>query len=131
MNDVPRNDERKQLTLKLRLAATAKSTAASDMQRRDISMAEINPNSAFVLAETIAGVSVGEARMGRASRGAASAAGINLDEILKGGQRRKMSRIADTAESREQIQKFEATGSRANVMRSCDLGLKSVALGIR
>ena len=131
MNDVLQNDEHKQLTLKLWLAATAKLAAASDMQRRDISMAEINANSAFGLADRITGASVDETTMGRASGNAASAAGINADEMLKGGPRRKMARIADKAESREQIQKFEATGSKANVMRSCDLSLKSVASGIR
>ena len=36
MDEVLQNDEHKQLTLKLWLAATAKSTAACDMQRRDI-----------------------------------------------------------------------------------------------
>ena len=94
-------------------------------------MAEINPNSAFDLAGRIAGASVDETRMVRASRNAASAAGINIDEILKGGPRRKTARIADRAESREQIQKFYAMGRRDNVMRSCDVSLKSVASGIR
>ena len=89
MNDVLEDDEHEQLALKLCLAPTAKSTAASDMQRRNISMAEIYPSSAFGLADMIAGASVDETRMGRASRDAASAAGVNIDEILKGGPRRK------------------------------------------
>ena len=131
MDEVLQNDEHKQLTLRLWLAATAKMTAASDMQRRDISMAEINPNSAFELADRITGTSVNETMMGRASRNAARAAGVEAEEMLKGGPRRKMAKIADKAESYEQIQKFEAMGSRANVMRSCDLSLKSVASGIR
>ena len=86
-------------------------------------MADINPSSAFELADMKAGASVDETRMGRASREAASAAGVNLEEILKGGPRRKMARIADRAESFEQSQKLEAMGSRANVMRSCDRSL--------
>ena len=131
MDDVLQNDEHKQLTLKLWLAATAKQTAASDMQRRDISLAEINTTSAFELADKIAGASVDETTMGRAAREAASAAGISADEIMKGGPRKKLARIADRAESSEQIQRFEAMGSRANIMRSCELSLKSVASGIR
>ena len=131
MDEVLQNDEHKQLTLRLWLAATAKMTAASDMQRRDISMAEINPNSAFELADRITGTSVNETMMGQASRNAARAAGVEAEEMLKGGPRRKMAKIADKAESYEQIQKFEAMGSRANVMRGCDLSLKSVASGIR
>ena len=73
-DDVLQDGEHKQLTLKLWLAATAKATAASDMRRRGISMAEINPNSAFELADRTTGTSVDETVMGRASRNAASAA---------------------------------------------------------
>ena len=106
MDEVLQNDEHKQLTLRLWLAATAKMTAASDMQRRDISMAEINPNSAFELVDRITGTSVNETMMGRASRNAARAAGVEAEEMLKGGPRRKMAKIADKAESYEQIQKI-------------------------
>ena len=68
--------------------------------------------------------------MGRASRDAACSASIKLYEILEGGPRSKISKVAYKAESIEQIQKFEATGSRANVTRSCDLRLNLVAPGI-
>ena len=131
MNDVLQSDERKQPTLKLRLAAIAKSTAAADMGRGATSMAEIKLSSAFELAGAIAGASGDETRMGRASRDAAGAAGIDLEEMLGGGPRRKTARIADRAEPFERIQKFGAMGSRANVTRSCDLSLKPAASGIR
>ena len=130
MNDVLQDDGRKQLTPGLWPAAAAKSARSSDMKRRELSLAEINPRGAFEVADMITGASVDETQMGRASKNAVSAADIDLNEMLKGGPRRKVAIIAEKADSLGQIQKFEATGSRATVTRSCELSLKSVASGI-
>ena len=42
-----------------------------------------------------------------------------------------MAKIAERAESLEEVQLFEALGGGANVMRSCELGLRLVASGTR
>ena len=93
MDEVLQNEENRQLPLKLRLAATAKSSLASDMKRRVVATVEINPRDALEIPDVRAGGSVDETRMGRASRDAACAAGIELNEILNGGPRRKMAKV--------------------------------------
>ena len=69
--------------------------------------------------------------MSRASGDAPWSASIELNEILRGSPRSSMAKIANRAESLQQMQKFEALGSRASFMRSCDLSPRSGASGNR
>ena len=82
MGEVLQNEEDRQLTRKLRSAAAAEGVLAPD---------------AFEIADVIAGGPVGDTRMGRASKYAACAAGVELIEMLKGGPRSKMAKVAKKA----------------------------------
>ena len=55
MKDLIRSARHRQPALKLWLAATAKEPMASDMRRRELAAAQPNPQSAFEIADTIAG----------------------------------------------------------------------------
>ena len=80
--EVLQNEENRQLTLGLWLAATLGSSLASDLKGGGVATANINPRVAFEIADMIAMGSVGDTWGGRASRDAACAAGIELNEIL-------------------------------------------------
>ena len=58
------------LALKPWLAATAECALAWDMRRRDLTMARLNPDGLFQMADMLAGVSVAFAILGQASGGA-------------------------------------------------------------
>ena len=85
-------------------------------------MAEINPWGAFGIADMIAGGSVDETHMGRASRDAACAAGIEINEIPEGGPRSKMAKVANKAESLEHT-KVRSDGKKGQ----CHAQLRSVS----
>ena len=68
---------------------------------------------------------------GRAWTHAAWRLGADPTEGSSPGQRTKMARVPDNAESTGRIQRFEAFSSRSNVLKSRDLTLKCVAAGIR
>ena len=74
MESAIRDEERRQLALKLRLAATSREPMESDMRRRELSIAQPNPQSACEIAKMIAGGWVGPAQMCRASGEASGAA---------------------------------------------------------
>ena len=129
--DVLRNAERRQLTLKMRTPATATEPMASDMKRRELALAELNPRSAFEIPNMIAGSSVGNSQTGRASKGAAQSVRPRRGEMMKGGPGSKMAEIVNLEDSLGQSKRFEAMGNRADVTRRCDLSHKSVESGIR
>ena len=131
LEEVLKNAEHRQLAWKLWLAATAEDPAAGDMRRKELLLSLENPKSAFEVAELVADSSVNETSLGKAHLGAAGNAGLEADETLQGGPRAKMAKVAARAESVERILLFEATAGRTNVMRRCELSLKSVASGIR
>ena len=69
IDDVPKKAERRELALKLWRSATAKDPAASDMRRRALAMAQLNPKRAFEIADMRAGSSVDSTKMGGANSG--------------------------------------------------------------
>ena len=79
----------------------------------------------------IAGGSAGATRMGGASREVSRAVGFDEDEAATGGPLSDMARLAESAETTEQIQRFETPGGRPSVLRNCELSLKCVASGVR
>ena len=104
---------------------------AADARRRELALAQTHPRSAFELADMVAGGSAGATLMGRASKEAAREVGLKDDEASRGGPGRKMAKKAARAGSLERIQRFGVTACRTNVMRSCELSLKSVASALR
>ena len=98
---------------------------------RELAVAGMNPRGAFELADMVAGGSMGAILMGRASIEAAREVGPEDDDTSKGGPKSKIAKIAATAGSLGQIQRFEATASRTVVTHWCELSLRSVAPGIR
>ena len=68
--------------------------------------------------------------MAKASEEAARYVGLEEDEAIMGGPGSKMAIIAARARFLEHIQRFESPGARANVFRSCELSLRSVASGV-
>ena len=91
----------------------------------------MNPRNGSELADMIAGGSVESTQSGKVSADAAQEVGLEDAETSEGGTRNKMADVAARASSLEDILRFEAMTGRANVTRSCDLSLKSVASGIR
>ena len=126
MNDVMRNSERAQLTLKLWMSPRAEGPMSSDM-----ALAELNPRSAFEIANMIARSSVGNSQTGRASKGAAQSVRPRRGEMMRGGPGSKMAEIVNLEDSLGQSQRFEAMGNRAGVTRRRDLIHISVESGIR
>ena len=61
---------------------------------------------------------------GRASARAAERQGMDTGEGTSAGTGTKMARVADSAESVEQIHKFEAFGGGFGISKTCDLSLK-------
>ena len=114
MESAIRDEEHRQLALKLRLAATAKEPMGSDMRRRELAIAQPNSQSACEIAEMIAGGWVGPAQMGRASEEATRDVGLGDEEVIKGGPRSKMAKIAVGAGPLEHVQRCGALGSRTN-----------------
>ena len=90
-NEALRNPEHCQLTLKLRLAPTAREPVASDMHRRVLAIAQLHPQSAFEIADMVAGGSVAASMMGRASLGASWAVGFGQDQSQSGPRSIKSS----------------------------------------
>ena len=86
---------------------------ASDMKRRELAPAGFNRMGLPEIADMIAGSSVDDTQMGRASKGAAQSVGLGQDEVIKGRPRSKMARIADRAESLEQPWNAERTSRAA------------------
>ena len=73
MENAPQDALRRQLALKLWLTATAEEPIASDMRRGELPIAQLNPRSAFEMADVIAGgPQMGKASGGKASRSKAS-----------------------------------------------------------
>ena len=68
MDNAPRSEAHKQLTPKLRLAATAQEPAASDMRRRELAITQLNLRNAFGIADAISGVSMEDSQPGDASK---------------------------------------------------------------
>ena len=60
MENVLRNEERKQHTLKIWLAARAEEPMVSDRRRRELGAPQLRPSIASELADAIAGGSVGD-----------------------------------------------------------------------
>ena len=67
---------------------------APDMRRRELVLAEMNPRSAFDIADMVAGGSIEGARMGRAHIEAARDAGWEADGTTIGGPRAKTAKVA-------------------------------------
>ena len=84
---VRQNADRRQPTSKLWLAATARESMASDTPRRKLAVAQRYPQSAFEITDAVAGGSVANSTMGRASLESAGALGIDQDEAATGGPR--------------------------------------------
>ena len=83
---------------------TAREPMSSDMRRRELDTAHLNPRCAFGISDTIAGGPAGANQIG---------AGIEDEEAL----------FAPIAEPLEQTQRFGALWGRANVKRSCEFNL--------
>ena len=94
-------------------------------------IAEICPQNASVLADTLVGKSAQKSVFGLASMHAVGQLGADPTEGSSSGPRAGMFRVADNAATVEQMQRFEASSSRSNGSKSCDLSLKSAAAGIR
>ena len=99
MDNAPSDAHRRLSALKLCLTSTAKKPMASDMRRRELVLAQMNPRSAIELAETVEGGSGDATRMGRAPREAAREVGLVDDKAPRGGPRNKMATIAARAAS--------------------------------
>ena len=113
VGDVLRNSGRRQFTSKLRMSAASAEPMASDMRRGELAPAGLNRRGAREISDMIAGSSVGDTQMGRASKGAAQSVGLGQDEVMQGRARSKMARIADRAESLEQPWNAERTSCAA------------------
>ena len=77
---------------------------ASDMRRKELAIAQLNPSSAFELADMIAGGPVADSEMGKASKRASREVGYEDMEAMRGGPGSKMAKIAERAESLGQIE---------------------------
>ena len=121
----------RELALKLWVAAAAEEPMAAGNRTRETTLAQMHPCNAFELAGAVAGSSADAPQMVKASEQAAREMGLEGDGAPRGGPRNKMARIAARAKSLEEIQRFAAMSGRTNVLRSCELSLKSVAPGIR
>ena len=131
MDNALSDAQHRQLAMKPRIAATAEKPSASDKRRRESILTQMNPRNGSELADMIAGGSVESTQSGKVSADAAQEVGLEDAETSEGGTRNKMADVAARASSLEDILRFEAMTGRANVTRSCDLSLKSVASGIR
>ena len=103
-----------------------KEPAASDMRKQELAISKLDPQSAFEIADEIAGGSEGATRTGKPPKEALRAAGPKQDVATTGGPRSKMARVAESAGTMERIQRFEASAGRTSVLRSCDLSLECV-----
>ena len=121
----------RQLALELWLAAKAKSIDRMDIRPKEMMMSESYPQNALVLADMLVGESTKQSDFGRTSRDASGQPWANPTKGLSSGPGAKVARVADNAETVEQIQRFEAFSSRSILAKSCDLSLKCVAAGIR
>ena len=95
------------------LAATAEGAGGVGNRHRERLLAEICPTNASVLAERLVGGTTQVTDFGRASAEAGGRLRMNPGEGATGGPRAAMARVAEKAESVEQIQMFE-TFFRAN-----------------
>ena len=73
---------------------------ASDMKGKGLARAELNPRSAFEIADRVAGTSADDTHK-RVPKDAAQSVGLAQDEMIKGGPRGKIAKIAYRAESVE------------------------------
>ena len=121
----------RQLALELWLAAKAKSIDRMDIRPKEMMMSESYPQNALVLADMLVGESTKQSDFGRTSRDATGQPWANPTKGLSSGPGAKVARVADNAETVEQIRRFEAFSSRSILAKSCDLSLKCVAAGIR
>ena len=88
---------------------------ASDMRRRELTTARLDPRSAFGIADMMAGGSVDDNQMGEASREAARGVGLGAEEAHQGGPKSRMAKIAARAELLGPVQRFEAPGGGRTV----------------
>ena len=131
MEAVLKEVSRRQLALKLRLAAAAECVDRVDSRRSELMVAVLYPRSDFASADRLVGNSAEAMFLRRPSTQAAQQLGINSGEGTLGGPGAKMAGVANRAETVGQIRKFRAFSGRANILRSCGRSLKCVAAGIR
>ena len=101
--------------MKLRLAATVRHPIAVDMRRKDLAVTQQNLGSGY----EIAAGSVEAPQLGKALERAARGAGFDVGST-KGGLGGEKAKIAERAESPEQIQR-----GAANATRRGELSLKT------
>ena len=92
------NAEHCQLASTLSLSATAREPKACDVRRRELALAQLDPESACEIADVIAAGSVHASLMGAASTEASRGVGFERDDVTTGDLRAKMSRIAARAD---------------------------------
>ena len=117
----------RQLALKLWLAATGKCVDRVDTPPRELTMADMCLQNARVLADRSGGEAAQLSDFGRAPAQAAGQLGTNPGERAPAGPGSKMARVAEIAQSVEQIQKFETFCVRSSELNSYDPSLECVA----
>ena len=85
MNTALSDAQRRQLALKLWKAATAKEPMASDVQRRELVLTEMNPRSAFELADTAVEGPIDANQPGKAHKEAAREVGLEDEAASRWG----------------------------------------------
>ena len=98
MNGVLQNAERRGLPPDLLLPAAAKGPMAPDMRRRELDVVQLNPQSALLIADVIAGGAAATPMMGRASLEASRALRFDQGKAISGGPLSKLTRAAEKAE---------------------------------
>ena len=102
MNNALSDAAKRQLALKLLIAATAEEPTAGDTRERELIFAQMNPRNASELADMVAGGSADASQMGEASKQAGREVGLKGDGAPRGGPRNKMARISASASSHEE-----------------------------
>ena len=128
--EVPRDGlkdaRQRQLLLRLRFSVTAKNVRHLDSRRGETSLAESNTQNASQLVDMLARGSTEGSSIWRAS-----VLPQHPGEPIGGGPRTKVANIAATADTVEQIRRYETIAGKVNILEWCNLGLKCVAPGIR
>ena len=132
VTDGPKEADRRQVALKFWPPATAEDPTASDMRRRELAAARLNPQSAVDTGDTVAGSSGGSTMMGGTSQDALWAVGSEDDGIATGDRERKRltwRREPNRWQTFNVPSRREKSAERANVLRSRELSLKCAASG--
>ena len=103
---------------------------AQDVCKRDLAMAQLNSQSASEIAAVIAGGSPATSMVGRAALEVSRAVGLDQDGAITIGPPGNTAKVAEEAESQDDIQRLQAFAGGADVLRSAELSAKCVASGI-